>query len=219
MKNVAGYDVSRLMTGAMGTLGLILEVSLKVLPLPPAQTTLRFEMPEDAALRMVNQWAGQPLPVSATCFAGDELSVRLSGAQAAVSAACKKLGGDVVASDTGFWEALREQTAGVFKDDPAGSAPLWRLSVPSSTAPLGLPGIQLTEWGGALRWLRSNAPARQVRETVAKAGGHATLYRAADKSAGAFHPLAAPLMELHRKLKLAFDPRGIFNRGRMYAEF
>jgi glycolate oxidase FAD binding subunit len=219
MKNVAGYDVSRLVTGAMGTLGLILEVSLKVLPLPPAQTTLRFEMPEDAALRTINQWAGQPLPVSATCFSGNELAVRLAGAPAAVGAARKHLGGEQLADDAAFWSALREQTAGFFAGDAFDNAPLWRLSVPSNTTPLELPGAQLIEWGGALRWLRSAAPARRIREAAAKAGGHATLFRAADKSAGVFHPLAAPLLDIHRKLKLAFDPHGIFSPGRMYAEF
>jgi glycolate oxidase FAD binding subunit len=219
MKNVAGYDVSRLVTGAMGTLGLILEVSLKVLPLAPAQTTLRFEMPEDAALRTVNQWAGQPLPVSATCFSGNELTVRLAGAPAAVSAARKHLGGELLAEDAAFWNALREQTASFFAGDAFDNTPLWRLSVPSNTAPLELPGAQLIEWGGALRWLRSAAPVRRIREAAAKAGGHATLFRAADKSAGVFHPLAAPLLDIHRKLKLAFDPHCIFSPGRMYAEF
>lgn len=219
MKNVAGYDVSRLVTGAMGTLGLILEVSLKVLPLPPAQTTLRFEIPEDAALRTVNHWAGQPLPITATCFTGNELTVRLAGAQAAVLAARKTLGGETVAGDSDFWSALREHAAGFFAGESFDSAPLWRLSVPSATPPLELSGPQLMEWGGALRWLRSRAPARRIREAIARAGGHATLFRAADKTAGAFQPLAAPLLEIHRKLKLAFDPQGIFNPGRMYTEF
>jgi glycolate oxidase FAD binding subunit len=218
MKNVAGYDVSRLVTGAMGTLGLILEVSLKVLPLPPAQITLRFEMPEDAALRTMNQWSGQPLPVTATCFAGSELTVRLAGAEAAVLAAHRHLGGDVLAADTGFWSALREHSADFFAGGSFDDTPLWRLSVPSNTPPLELPGALLVEWGGALRWQRSGAPARRIREAAAKAGGHATLFRAADKSAGVFHPLAGPLLEIHRKLKLAFDPHGIFNPGRMYAE-
>jgi len=218
MKNVAGYDVSRLMTGAMGTLGLLLEVSLKVLPLPQVQTTLRFEMPEDAALRSINHWAGQPLPISASCFANNELTVRLAGAEAGVAAAQAKMGGEIQSAGDAFWSGLREQSAAFFAD-ALDNAPLWRLSVPSHTPPLELPGEQLIEWGGALRWLRSSAPARRIREAVARAGGHATLFRAADKSAGAFHPLAAPLLEIHRKLKLAFDPQGIFNPGRMYPEF
>ncbi len=219
MKNVAGYDVSRVIAGSMGTLGLILEVSLKVLPLPPAQTTLRFEMPEVAALRAANQWAAKPLPITATCYTGSELTVRLSGAEAAVSAAKQRLGGEELGDGAAFWEALREQACGFFTIGANDQTPLWRLSVPSNTPPLALAGMQLTEWGGALRWLRSIAPARSIREAVARAGGHATLFRAADKSVGAFHPLSAPIAAIHRKLKLAFDPRGIFNPGRMYAEF
>lgn len=219
MKNVAGYDVSRLMTGAMGTLGLLLEVSLKVLPLPQVQTTLRFEMPEDAALRSLNHWAGLPLPISASCFTGNELTLRLAGAEAGVRAAEEKLGGENVFAGDAFWNGLREQSTTFFGAGAIDNAALWRLSVPSNTPRLELPGPQLIEWGGALRWLRSSAPARRIRETVVKAGGHATLFRATDKSAGVFHPLAAPLLEIHRKLKLAFDPQGILSPGRLYLEF
>ena len=220
MKNVAGYDVSRLMTGSMGTLGLILEVSLKVLPLPPAQATLRFEMPEDAALRAMNLWAGKPLPISAIAFAGTELSVRLSGAQAAVDAAMVRLGGEVLAgesADRAFWRGIREQSLEFFSATP--DLPLWRLSLPSATPPLKLAGLQLIEWGGALRWLSSAADARVIRDAVEKAGGHATLFRAVDKSVGVFQPLDAPLLAIHRKLKQAFDPKGIFSPGRMYPDF
>jgi glycolate oxidase FAD binding subunit len=219
MKNVAGYDVSRLIAGSMGTLGLILEVSLKVLPLPAVETTLRFELPQDAALRTMNQWAARPLPISATCYATNELVLRLSGAEAAVRAAMALLGGEIVADGAAFWTGLREQTLPFFTLATGDGTPLWRLSVPSNTAPLELAGPQLIEWGGALRWLRSAGAARSIREAAAAAGGHATLFRGADKSAGVFHPLAGPMLEVHRKLKQAFDPRGIFNRGRLYAEF
>ena len=215
MKNVAGYDVSRLLAGSMGTLGLILEVSLKVLPVPPAETTLRFEMPEDAAIRAMNLWSGKPLPVSATGFLRNELTVRLAGAHAAVAAARRRLGGEELADGPAFWAAIREQTHEFF----GGEVPLWRVSVPSASLPLGLAGPQLIEWGGALRWLRSAGSARVIREAAARAGGHATLFRAADKSAGAFHPLDAPILRIHRNLKQAFDPRGIFSPGRMYADF
>jgi glycolate oxidase FAD binding subunit len=215
MKNVAGYDVSRLMAGSMGTLGLILEVSLKVLPVPPAETSLRFEMPEDAAIRAMNQWAGKPLPISATGFLRNELTVRLAGVEAAVAAARRRLGGEELGDGPGFWTALREQTHQFF----GGEVPLWRVAVPSASPPLGLAGSQLIEWGGALRWLRSAGNARIIREAAAKAGGYATLFRAADKSAGAFHPLDAPVLRIHRNLKQAFDPRGIFSPGRLYADF
>ena len=152
IKNVAGFDVSRLMTGSLGTLGLILEVSLKVMPLPVGDATLRFEMPQAQALDAMNRWAGQPLPLAAGSWQDGVLTLHLSGAQAAVASACRKLGGELLAAAaaTEFWQGLREQSAEFF----AGDAPLWRMSVPSVAAPLELPGEQLLEWGGAQRWLR-----------------------------------------------------------------
>ncbi|MGC2520206.1 MAG: glycolate oxidase subunit GlcE [Burkholderiales bacterium] len=216
MKNVAGYDVSRLMAGSLGTLGLILEVSLKVMPLPVAEATLKLELPEDKAIATLNRWGGKPLPVSAGAWSGGELAVRLSGARAAVAAACKKIGGERIddAQAQRFWAGIREHTHVFFGTE----APLWRLSVPSTTAPLKLGGEPLIEWGGALRWLASNADARIVREAAQRAGGHATLFRGGDKSAGVFQPLAPPLMQIHRELKREFDPHGIFNPGRMYPD-
>ncbi len=217
MKNVAGYDVSRLMAGALGTLGVILEVSLKVLPVPVAEATLKFEMPEDKALEAVNRWAGRPLPISATAYTDGDLGVRLSGAAAAVRAALEKLGGAAVEPERAarFWNGIREHADPFF----AGDEPLWRLSVPSATPPLELEGRTLIEWGGALRWLKSNADARRVRDAAARAGGHATLFRGGDKSVGAFHALAPAVATIHRRLKAEFDPRGVLNRGRMYPDF
>jgi glycolate oxidase FAD binding subunit len=214
---VAGFDVSRLMVGSLGTLGLILEVSLKVLPLPVADATLRFEMPQDQALTSLNRWAGQPLPLVSSCWQDGVLTLRLSGARAAVTAACQKLGGEpvaVVAADE-FWLALREQTAPFF----AGEAPLWRFSVPSVTPPLALPGAQLLEWSGAQRWLRGDGDRRELQRIAASVGGHATQFRGGDKAGGVFAPLSAPLLEVHRRLKQSFDPHGIFNPGRLYSEF
>lgn len=217
MKNVAGYDVSRLMVGSLGTLGLILEISLKVLPLPLAESTLRFELPEDKAIQMLNQWAGKPLPISASAYSAGKLALRLSGAAAAIEAACKKLGGERVddAQAEKFWAGIREQSDPFF----SGGTPLWRLSIKSTTPPLKLPGAQLIEWGGSLRWLKSSANARTMRNAAAAAGGHATLFRASDKSDGVFHPLAPALLKIHRRLKNNFDPAGILNHGRMYPEF
>jgi glycolate oxidase FAD binding subunit len=216
MKNVAGYDVSRVMAGALGTLGVIAEVSLKVLPVPVAEATLKYEMPEDKAIESMNRWAGRPLPISATAYSDGDLCVRLSGAAAAVRAAREKLGGTPVEPDGAarFWSGIREQTDPFF----GGAEPLWRLSVPSATPPLGLEGRALVEWGGSLRWLASNADARHVREVAARAGGHAALFRRGDKSVGVFHPLASAVATIHRRLKAEFDPRGILNRGRMYAD-
>ncbi len=217
MKNVAGYDVSRLLAGSLGTLGLILETSLKVLPRPPAETTLRLELPEDRALETMNRWAARPLPVSATAWRDGELTVRLSGAASALRAAAAQLGGELVEEKEAaqFWQGVREHTDPFFE----GEAPLWRLSLPSNAAPLALPGTQLIEWGGGLRWLKSGAEARTVRAVAERAGGHATLFRARDKSAGVFTPLPPALARLHLELKRAFDPDGIFNPGRMYEEF
>jgi glycolate oxidase FAD binding subunit len=211
MKNVAGYDVSRLLAGSLGTLGLIAEVSLKLAPKPQAEATLRLEAPQARALEMMNRWAGQPLPISASAWHDGALTVRLSGSAAGVRAARESIGGD--ASGEGFWTGLREQTDAFF----AGPQPLWRLSVPSTSPPLELQGAQLIEWGGSLRWLRSEN-AQGVRDAARRLNGHATLFRAAYKSAGCFSRLDPVLERLHRKLKDAFDPAGIFNPGRMYPE-
>ena len=216
MKNVAGYDVSRPMAGSLGTLGLILEVSLKVPPLPFAEATLRLELPQDKAIEMLNHWGGKPMPISASAWTGDVLTLRLSGAASAVEAAREIIGGETVQAEQArrFWLGIREQTDAFFSTDK----PLWRMSLPSVAAPLAFPGEQLIEWGGSLRWLACNADARTIRDAAAQAGGHATLFRATDKSAGVFTPLQPALARIHRHLKQAFDPAGIFNPGRMYPE-
>jgi glycolate oxidase FAD binding subunit len=257
IKNVAGYDVSRLMVGALGTLGLITEVSLKVLPKPMAETTLQYELDEAAAILKMNQWAGQPLPLSATswhlCPSGYAglLTVRLSGAASAVRAAQVKLGGQVLKEADAFWQRLRDQATPFFD-----KRPLWRLAVKSSTPSLRLGDAQWIEWGGAVRWLASDLPAAALREAAKGCGGHATLFRGPSPSDGAFShstkpasgqvagypqpsprtgeganvmpnaindgvftPLAPALATLHRALKQRFDPKGIFNRGRLYPDF
>jgi glycolate oxidase FAD binding subunit len=208
MKNVAGYDVSRLMAGSLGTLGLIAEVSIKVLPAPAEETTLRFPLSEKQFLEKLASWASQPLPVSATAWHDGVLRVRLSGSSPAVQAAAAKLGGETEETD---WAAIREHRHPFF----AGPEPLWRISLPAACAPLGLAGKTLIEWNGMLRWLKSSAGAAEVREAAKRAGGHATLFRAADKAAGTFAPLDPVLARLHREVKAAFDPAGIFNPGRL----
>ena len=218
MKNVAGYDVSRLLAGSLGTLGLILEVSLKVLPRPFHETTLRFEMRKTESIEKLNTWGGQPLPISASAWHGGVLIVRLSGAQAAVKAAIQKMGGEEDGDAAAFWHTLRNQDNPYF-ETPAGTTSLWRLSVPSTLPPLALEGEQLIEWGGAQRWLRTDVHAEKVREVAQRVGGHATLYRGGDKEIGVFHPLAPAVARIHGNLKNAFDPSGIFNPGRMYKEF
>ena len=210
IKNVAGYDVSRLMTGAMGTLGVLLDVSFKVLPKPASQVTLRFAFDEATAILRFNQWAGQPLPLSATAWGDGVAHVRLSGTIAGVRAATQKLGGEVVEGDE-FWRSLRDHRHDFFVTD----APLWRLSVPATTPPIGLPTPQFIEWGGALRWLCGTPDAATLRATMDASGGHATLFRGGDKSVGVFHPLDPVVAKIHRNLKNAFDPHNILNRGRM----
>jgi glycolate oxidase FAD binding subunit len=215
IKNVAGYDVSRLMVGAMGTLGVILELSFKVLPRPPVDCTLTFELDEATAIRRVNEWAGKPIPLSAANYHDGVLRVRLSGAASAVKAARDKLGGEEFANPVAYWRSVREHTHGFFDH----SKPLWRVSVPQTTAPIGLGAPQLIEWGGGVRWLNASLDPLSVRSLAASAGGHATLFRGADKSAGVFQPLPANLLKIHTRLKAAFDPHGILNVGRMYKDF
>lgn len=222
MKNVAGYDVSRLLAGSLGTLGLILEASVKVLPRPLAVSSRRFAMTQAEAIRSLNQWDGQPLPLSASCWHDGMLTIRLAGAEAAVRAAQHKLGGEAVADAEQFWQELREQTHSFFAGIAGGKA-LWRLSLPSIAEPLPLAGATLIEWGGAQRWLLADASpapdAAAIRAAASAAGGHATLYRGGDKSVGVFQPLAPAVALIHGRLKAGFDPAGIFNRGRMYPDF
>jgi len=215
MKNVAGYDVSRVMAGSLGTLGLITEVSLKVLPRPVADATLRFAMTQAEALDTLNRWAARPLPIVASAWEAGMLTLRLAGARAAVETAQQNIGAGET-EEGAVWDTLRDQTAAFFQ-----TKTLWRLSVPSTAPELNLPGDQLIEWGGALRWLKSDAPAETIRAATAAVGGSATLYRAPAElkaQVGAFAPLPAPLMALHQNLKAAFDPRGLFNPGRFYRE-
>jgi len=228
MKNVAGYDVSRLLAGSLGTLGLLAEVTLKVLPKPLAEQTLVFAMSEVEAIARLNEWGGQPLPISASFWHDGQLWLRLAGARAAVAAACSKLGGKAMTQSTTanaavdaekHWISVREQTHPAFAGDI-----LWRLALPSNAKPPGLDGLRAIEWGGALRWYAGEASEIRdaVRGAAARAGGHAVLYRGPESLRcleGAFAPLSPALLALHRRLKKSFDPKGILNPGRLYAEF
>ena len=211
IKNVAGYDVSRLMTGALGTLGVITEISFKVLPRPPAEATLAFEMDEDSAITQANRWAGLPLPVSGTAWQEGRLRVRLSGAATAVAAARTKMGGEEIQAGE-YWRELREHRLPFF----SAARALWRLSLPQTAAAVTTAHPQLVEWGGGVRWVSGDLDALDIRSTAERLGGHATLFRGGDKSIGVFHPLPPALMKIHRRLKDAFDPSGILNPGRMY---
>lgn len=217
MKNVAGYDVSRLMVGALGTLGVLLEVSLKVLPQPVAEMTLSRQCAPEQALDWLARWAGQPLPLSASCFVDDRLYVRLSGTATGVEAAQRAIGGDRIEAGGSFWRSIAEHTHPFFTTD-ATDRILWRLAVPAAT-PLSPPGRWLLDWGGAQRWLYTEASSASIREAVEQVGGHAQQFRGGDRRAEVFHPLSAPLASVHRKLKAAFDPQGILNPGRLYRDW
>jgi len=240
MKNVAGYDVSRLMAGMLGTLGVLLDVSLKVLPIAPAEATLACRLAQPQALELLQRWGGQPLPLNASCWVHDDsagaaedwLFVRLRGAVAAVEAALPRMAADVQAAGGraapldnaragADWQACREQTLPFFARPPSSDACLWRLSVPQAAPALELPHAQLIEWHGGLRWLWAPAAeAAQLRQAAARAGGHATLFRRAPgtpESLAAFAPLAPVQARIQRELQRQFDPQGLFNPGRMFS--
>jgi glycolate oxidase FAD binding subunit len=211
MKNVAGYDLSRLMAGSHGCLGVLTEVSLKVLPKPRLCSSIALEMDSAHALIRLAEWGQQPIPISAASHDGRVLRLRLEGGEGSVAAAHDRLGGEPI--DPTYWQALNEQRLDFFN---VGAA-LWRLSLPNNTRVLDLPGEQLIDWGGAQRWLKSDADAGEIRARVSAAGGHATCYTPGITDSP-FHPLSAPLLRYHRQLKTQLDPHGVFNPGRMYAE-
>jgi glycolate oxidase FAD binding subunit len=221
IKNVAGYDVSRLVAGSLGILGVIVEVSLKVLPRAAAETTLRFDCKPGEALAHLHAWAGRPLPLDASAWWNGSLIVRLRGSEAAVAEGTAALGGETIdaAAAAPFWESLRDHTDPFFvaAEDAIEhhDATLWRLSLPQTAPLLGLAGDELIEWHGAQRWLVTALPATEVRAAAAAASGHATAFRTRDRSTGVFAPLAPPLLAIHERLKRAFDPKGILNRGRL----
>lgn len=214
MKNVAGYDLSRLMVGALGSLGVLLDISLKVLPRPAAELTLARECTVGEGLATLAGWAKRPLPLTASLHDGDRLYVRLAGSATAVRAARQIVGGESVEAATGLWEAMREQRHGYF----AGDAPLWRFAVAAGVPAPELPGKWLLEWGGGQRWYRGGAAPAELRSLAQALGGHVTLFRGGERSGDVFQPLAAPVLALHRRLKLAFDPDRVLNPGVLYAD-
>jgi glycolate oxidase FAD binding subunit len=214
LKNVAGYDVTRLMVGACGTLGVLLEASLKVLPRPPGQLTLTFTLSAAQAIERMNDWALTPLPVSGTCWVEGRLYVRLQGSTAALAQARRRIGGEELNAAEAFWVSVKEQTHPFFQ----GAETLWRLSVPPESAVFAVPGRTLLEWTGAQRWLVPDDARADLREQSARAHGFATRFRAAEQSGEVFAALPAALMRVHRELKKTFDPHAILNPGRLYAD-
>ncbi|MCW8935505.1 MAG: glycolate oxidase subunit GlcE [Gammaproteobacteria bacterium] len=215
MKNVAGYDASRLMCGAMGTLGVILDVSLKVLPKPETEITLTHQCDINLAIYNMHQWVKQSLPVTASCYDGSQLFIRLSGNDSSVNSARKIIGGEVIETSPLFWQQIKEQTHNFFNTDKA----LWRLSLSSNNLPLDIPGDTLYEWGAALRWLKTDSSSAEIREKLDAVGGHAVLFRNSTLDTPVFHPLSSGLLNIHKKLKNAFDPENILNPGVMYKDF
>ncbi|HXR91460.1 MAG TPA: glycolate oxidase subunit GlcE [Steroidobacteraceae bacterium] len=213
MKNVAGFDVSRLLCGSLGFLGIITEVSLKVLPRPRCEQTLVLRLSAQDALAVFNRWGSLPLPISGAAWVEGSAWVRLSGAAPAVRAAGQRIGGDsvdaVAAAD--FWGGLRHCTHRFFDD-----ATIWRVSVPSNAALA--PGDKLLiDWGGALRWYAGESVGARARALASGAGGTALCWRGQTSGESRFHPLSRTVAQLHRRLQQHFDPRAIFNRGRLLA--
>lgn len=215
MKNVAGYDVSRLLTGSLGTLGVLLEVSLKVLPKPEVELTVMRQSSIDEALRFFSECAGRPLPISGACHFNNHTYMRLAGTEQGVRAAQSKIGGELLSNDQKFWESVRDQTHTFFN----GDTPLWRLSVASASAPAELINEQFIDWGGALRWVKMDDAGIALSENAVANGGHASLFRNGDRNNEVFQELPPVMMNIHRKLKQRFDPNGILNVGRMYKAF
>jgi glycolate oxidase FAD binding subunit len=219
MKNVAGFDVSRLVAGSLGTLGVILEISLKCSPLPRTEATRVLELRADQAMQRMNEWGGEALPLTGTCYHDGRLYARLAGADSAVAAASRRIGGVPLTEAAAFWTSLRDHRHEFFAAAAPGAS-LWRLSVRSTAPYTDLGGAQLVEWGGSLRWLKTNAHADPVRlrAWARQHGGHAALFRGDDKACGAFQRPDEALLAIHQRLKATFDPAGIFNRRRMFAE-
>ncbi|WP_296651562.1 glycolate oxidase subunit GlcE [Paraburkholderia sp.] len=211
MKNVAGFDVSRLMTGSFGCLGLVTEVSFKVLPKPRATRYVALELAPEEARERIAGWRRVGLPVTGACHANGVLQVRLEGGVGSVRGARETIGG--VEAHESFWTQLRDFALPFFDD----ARPLWRLSLPVAAPNVALPGDALLDWGGAQRWLKSDADANEVRRIARELGGHATAF-ARGVTDAPFQPLPGPLMQLHKRLKTQLDPLGIFNPGRMYAD-
>ncbi len=210
MKNVAGYDVSRLMVGAMGTLGVILESSFKVMPEPEMEASLALEMDHDAGLDFMAGLGAQPLPLNGAVLHDGSLHLRLSGSEAGVRMAMRRLGGEEPSDGEGFWRGLREFTHPFFET----GLPVWRIALPAGARP-DLPGEVLVDWGGGQWWLGSQAPVEAIREPVSGAGGHATLFRGGDRESAVFQPLSPAMAALQERIRASFDPEGIFNPGRM----
>jgi len=213
MKNVAGYDVARTQAGAMGSLGIMTEISLKVMPIPAATLTLVQEMDAPQAIETMNRLAATPKPLTAACWQDNKLYLRLSGAKSAVEGTAKQWQGDVIEQGHGFWQSLNEQRSDFFR----GDAPLWRFSVKPSAEHFHPEGDWVIDWAGAQRWLRGEYDQQQLENAAIDAKGQASLFRGGDRRGEVFHRQSSASERLHKRLKDAFDPDRIFNPGRLYS--
>lgn len=227
MKNVAGYDVSRLLPGSLGTLALLLDVSIKVLPKPAASATLHVSIEQGKAIALINQLASQPWPINASCWIGEAvgtLYLRLSGAKAAVQTAItsfkKEYGMQLLDDEAAhiFWDSIRDQKHDWFKNN--SEKPLWRLAIPSTAAPLKLEGETLIEWHGGQRWWKGEIASQEIKALARSLDGHASIFKASAKTSDMFsslkdNPLTAALAPIEERLRKSFDPHGVFATERL----
>ena len=213
MKNVAGYDVSRLQVGAMGAFGILTEVSLKVLPRPESSKTIRRHLDAATAIGVMNEISMTPLPLTGACWHDGDLYLRLAGQVSVIDTLVADLEGDVVADDEEFWIALREQSLPIFD----GTGDLWRFSVRANSAHPKPDGDWLIDWGGARRWLSGTYQCDELEQIAQQSGGEVTQVRGGDRSAEILPALPAPHRVMLQRLKSAFDPGAVFNRGRLYS--
>ncbi|MGI9275574.1 MAG: glycolate oxidase subunit GlcE [Endozoicomonas sp.] len=213
MKNVAGYDVSRLQAGAMGTLGVIAEVSLKVMPGPAATLTLAKQADAEEAIHAMNKHSAEAAPLAGACWSEGIMYLRLAGAQSAVEKTAEQWSGDVLDNNASIWRDLREQQLSFFLDDK----PLWRFSIRSSAAHFLTDGDWLIDWAGSQRWLRGHYSRMELDKLAEDAGGTVSIFHGGDRQGEVFHQPAPGLIALQKRIKASFDPDGLFNPGRLYS--
>ncbi len=212
MKNVAGYDLSRAQAGAFGTLGVITEISLKVLPRPEASLTLAQEQDATGAIQAMNEYARCSQALTGACWVGGFLYLRLAGANSAVTAAARACGGDVL-DDESFWYSIKEQQHPFF----AGEQNVWRFSIKPDAQHWREDGEWLIDWGGAQRWLRGEYNFATLESEAMVAQGQVGLFRGKQRKGETFATPSPGVKLLHQRLKKAFDPQGVFNPGRLYS--
>lgn len=213
IKNVAGYDIARLQAGAMGSLGVLTEISFKVIPKPAAQQTIAVPLAAEEALDRMNATLSQSMPLSGAFWCAGKMYLRFSGASQAVRAATQAYDGDSIPDEIELWSQLNEKTLEFFTPNK----PLWRFSI-KPTAQHFLPeGDWLIDWAGAQRWLCGDYPIEELREYARASGGQVELYRGGDRQGEVMHQPDPVTKDLLIRMKNAFDPKGIFNPGRLYS--